>query len=124
VTAALVLGQQVTIGHVGDSRIYSVHPSGRVEQLTQDHSLVRRLNSAPEQNRPQPISPQCAISVDRVKIEATSSPYLFLTDVHLQDVAGGVVSEISSSALVDPPRQRPAELAAAANAAAVQTTSA
>jgi len=43
VTAALVLGRQVTLGHVGDSRAYSVHPSGRVEQLTQDHSLVRRL---------------------------------------------------------------------------------
>jgi serine/threonine protein phosphatase PrpC len=43
VTMALVLGHQVTIGHVGDSRAYAVHSSGRIEQLTQDHSLVRRL---------------------------------------------------------------------------------
>lgn len=43
VTAALVLGQQVTIAHVGDSRAYSVYPDGRIEPITRDHSLVRRL---------------------------------------------------------------------------------
>jgi serine/threonine protein phosphatase PrpC len=42
-TAALVLGQQMTIAHVGDSRAYSVHSDGRVLALTRDHSLVRRL---------------------------------------------------------------------------------
>ncbi|MBL8062725.1 MAG: serine/threonine-protein phosphatase [Anaerolineales bacterium] len=43
VTAALVVGQQVTIGHVGDSRAYAIFPDGRIEALTRDHSLVRRL---------------------------------------------------------------------------------
>ncbi|MCQ3937194.1 MAG: serine/threonine-protein phosphatase [Chloroflexi bacterium] len=43
VTAALVLGQQVTIGHVGDSRAYAIYPDGRMEALTRDHSLVKRL---------------------------------------------------------------------------------
>lgn len=43
VTAALVLGQQVTIGHVGDSRAYAIYPDGRMEPLTRDHSLVKRL---------------------------------------------------------------------------------
>lgn len=42
-TAALVLGQQVTIAHVGDSRAYHVHPDGRAEVITRDHSLVKRL---------------------------------------------------------------------------------
>ena len=42
-TAALVLGQQVTFAHVGDSRAYVVHPDGRVEPVTRDHSLVKRL---------------------------------------------------------------------------------
>ncbi|MBT3337619.1 MAG: serine/threonine-protein phosphatase [Anaerolineae bacterium] len=42
-TAALVLGQQVTIAHVGDSRAYSVYPDGRFELITRDHSLVGRL---------------------------------------------------------------------------------
>ncbi len=42
-TAALVLGQQMTIGHVGDSRAYALHLDGRAEVLTRDHSLVKRL---------------------------------------------------------------------------------
>jgi protein phosphatase len=42
-TAALVLGQQVTIAHVGDSRAYNVLPDGRTEVITRDHSLVKRL---------------------------------------------------------------------------------
>lgn len=42
-TAALVLGQQVTIAHIGDSRAYHIHPDGRAEVITRDHSLVKRL---------------------------------------------------------------------------------
>jgi serine/threonine protein phosphatase PrpC len=42
-TAALVVGQQMTIGHVGDSRAYAIRLDGRVEVLTRDHSLVKRL---------------------------------------------------------------------------------
>lgn len=42
-TAALVVGQQITIAHVGDSRAYFIHPDGRVEPITRDHSLVKRL---------------------------------------------------------------------------------
>ncbi len=51
VTAALVVGQQLTIGHVGDSRAYIVHTSGRAEQLTHDHSLVRRLEELGHLNK-------------------------------------------------------------------------
>jgi serine/threonine protein phosphatase PrpC len=43
VTAALVLGQQVTIAHIGDSRAYAVYPDRRIETITRDHSLVKRL---------------------------------------------------------------------------------
>jgi serine/threonine protein phosphatase PrpC len=42
-TAALVVGQQITIAHVGDSRAYFVYPDGRIESITRDHSLVKRL---------------------------------------------------------------------------------
>ena len=42
-TAALVLGQQITVAHVGDSRAYFIYPDGRIEPLTRDHSLVKRL---------------------------------------------------------------------------------
>jgi len=42
-TAAVLIGDQVTVAHVGDSRAYFVHPGGRIELLTHDHSLVHRL---------------------------------------------------------------------------------
>jgi serine/threonine protein phosphatase PrpC len=42
-TAALVLGQQVTIAHIGDSRAYAVYPDRRIQSFTRDHSLVKRL---------------------------------------------------------------------------------
>jgi serine/threonine protein phosphatase PrpC len=41
-TVALVEGDEVTIGHVGDSRAYVVR-NGQLEQLTEDHSLVNEL---------------------------------------------------------------------------------
>jgi len=43
VTAALALGQQLTIAHVGDSRGYLLYNDQRIESITRDHSLVRRL---------------------------------------------------------------------------------
>jgi serine/threonine protein phosphatase PrpC len=43
VTAALVFGQQLTIAHVGDSRAYLLYNEQRMEAITRDHSLVRRL---------------------------------------------------------------------------------
>lgn len=42
-TGALVIGDQVTITHVGDSRAYFLYPDGMAQVVTQDHSLVRRL---------------------------------------------------------------------------------
>jgi serine/threonine protein phosphatase PrpC len=43
VTAALILGQQLTIAHVGDSRAYLLYNAQRMDAVTRDHSLVRRL---------------------------------------------------------------------------------
>jgi PPM family protein phosphatase len=42
-TAGLVLGDHLTIVHVGDSRAYSIDPDGQMHLLTHDHSLVKRL---------------------------------------------------------------------------------
>jgi PPM family protein phosphatase len=42
VTAALLEGSRIVIGHVGDSRAYRIRDHG-LEQLTEDHSLVAEL---------------------------------------------------------------------------------
>lgn len=41
-TAALLVGNTLTVGHVGDSRCYLLS-SGKMEQVTEDHSLVERM---------------------------------------------------------------------------------
>lgn len=41
-TVAVLLGHQLTIGHVGDSRAYII-ANGATEVITRDHSLVERL---------------------------------------------------------------------------------
>jgi len=43
ISAVMVLGEQMVIGHVGDSRVCLLYPEGRLETLTRDHSLVQRL---------------------------------------------------------------------------------
>ncbi len=42
-TAVLISGQQMSIAHVGDSRMYAVDPNGGMQVLTRDHSLVMRM---------------------------------------------------------------------------------
>lgn len=51
VTAVLVLGQQATIAHVGDSRAYAIYPNGRMATITRDHSLVKRLEELGHLNK-------------------------------------------------------------------------
>jgi PPM family protein phosphatase len=41
-TASVVEGDKVTVGHVGDTKLYKIQP-GRITQLTRDHSFVGEL---------------------------------------------------------------------------------
>lgn len=43
VTTVLIIGEQMIIAHVGDSRVYAVDTAGKLDPLTRDHSLVKRL---------------------------------------------------------------------------------
>lgn len=43
VTAAVILGDQLMLSHVGDSRAYAIYPDGSMKVITRDHSLVKRL---------------------------------------------------------------------------------
>ena len=42
-TGILLLGDQMTIAHIGDSSAYAIDAQGTVNLLTTDHSLVKRL---------------------------------------------------------------------------------
>lgn len=42
-TTVLILGKQMIISHVGDSRVYVIDMNGIMSPLTRDHSLVKRL---------------------------------------------------------------------------------
>jgi protein phosphatase len=42
-TCALMLGEQITVAHVGDSRGYFIYADGRIQKITKDHSLVQRM---------------------------------------------------------------------------------
>ena len=52
VTAALTIGDQAFVANVGDSRTYLLR-NGKLERLTQDHSLVERLVEAGQISREQ-----------------------------------------------------------------------
>jgi protein phosphatase len=43
ITAAVILNEELTIAHVGDSRAYLMTPGGLMQAISQDHSLVQRL---------------------------------------------------------------------------------
>ena len=42
-TIAMLLGNQLTLAHVGDSRAYFILPDGNAQRLTKDHSFVQHL---------------------------------------------------------------------------------
>lgn len=76
IVAVALFEQQMTIAHVGDSRIYLLR-QGRLQQLTEDHSLVNELVKSGE------ITPEQAINHPRknVLIRSVGMPGTLEVDV-------------------------------------------
>jgi protein phosphatase len=88
-TAALVAGERIAIGHVGDSRAYRIR-NGTIEQLTDDHSLVAdlvrsgRLSPEEAESHPQrsvitrALGTDAAVSIDSFTVEAQDGDVFLL----------------------------------------------
>jgi PPM family protein phosphatase len=88
-TVALVEDERVAIGHVGDSRAYLVR-EGRLEQLTDDHSLVAELvrsgKLTPEEAEAHPqrsvitraLGTESEVDVDTFSVRATPGDLFLL----------------------------------------------
>jgi protein phosphatase len=92
VTAALLAGEAVALGHVGDSRAYRIRDGG-LEQLTNDHSLVADLvrsgRLSPEEAELHPqrsvitraLGTDPAVEIDSFSVEARDGDvYLLCSD--------------------------------------------
>src|SRR4051795_4443445 len=99
-TAVMVDGQQVAVGHVGDSRLY-LYRDGELERMTRDHSLVeefvRQGKLTPEQAEKHPqrsvitraLGPERAVEVDTFRIPARDGDVFLLCS----DGLSGMVSD-------------------------------
>lgn len=127
-TAALFLGDQVTIAHIGDSRAYTIFPDGRISLVTRDHSLVRRLEELGQLTQDEAaIFPQKNVlyralgqgenlEADVFTIQFPKDGYLFLCS----DGLWGVVSDSDISRIIisaGDPQTASQNLVAAANSA-------
>ncbi|MEA2425436.1 MAG: family protein phosphatase [Thermoleophilaceae bacterium] len=106
-TAAMVDGQAVSVGHVGDSRLY-MYRGGKLERMTRDHSLVeefvRQGRLTPEQAEKHPqrsvitraLGPEGDVEVDTFTIQARDG------DVYLlcSDGLSGMVSDADMESII------------------------
>jgi PPM family protein phosphatase len=124
-TAAMVDGQSVAVGHVGDSRLY-LFRGGELERMTRDHSLVeefvRQGKLTPEQAEKHPqrsvitraLGPESAVEVDTFRIPARDGDTFLLCS----DGLSGMVSDADLESILaegKPLRETAAALVAAAN---------
>jgi protein phosphatase len=85
-TVALVEGNGVTIGHVGDSRAYMVR-DGKLEQITEDHSLVNELLKSGKLSREEAdIHPQRSVITRAVGTDPDVDVDAFVVDVQAGDI--------------------------------------
>jgi protein phosphatase len=85
-TVALVEPDGVTIGHVGDSRAY-LYRDGRLEQLTDDHSLVNELVKSGKLSREEAeLHPQRSVITRAVGTDPDVDVDAFVVDAQEGDV--------------------------------------
>ena len=110
ITVALVEGDVVWIGHVGDSRAYVIR-SGELEQLTEDHSLVAELvrsgKLSPEEAETHPqrsvvtraLGTDPNVDVDTFEIEARAGDLFLLCSDGLTTMVDEetILSEVDSN---------------------------
>jgi PPM family protein phosphatase len=107
-TAALVDGNEVSLGHVGDSRAYVLR-DGQLKRLTKDHSLVEelrrqgRLTEAEAEEHPQrsiitrALGPEADVNVDTMTFPAKSGDvFLLCSDGLTTMVSDGQIAQILS----------------------------
>lgn len=127
VTVAMVVGEVLTIAHVGDSRCYLLSGE-RLEQLTEDHSLVQKMvntgNLSRIDARSHPyrnviyrsIGAEEQIEIDMVRRKLAGGDTLLLCSDGLNGMLGD--DRIRDILLVNPdPNAAAKELVVAANAA-------
>jgi serine/threonine protein phosphatase PrpC len=106
-TAAMLDGQHVAVGHVGDSRLY-LFRNGELERLTRDHSLVeefvRQGKLTPEQAEKHPqrsvitraLGPEGDVDVDTFRVPAREGDVFLLCS----DGLSGMVSDDNLAAII------------------------
>jgi serine/threonine protein phosphatase PrpC len=127
VTVAMIVGEVLTIAHVGDSRCYLLS-GDRFEQITEDHSLVQRMvntgNLSRSEARIHPyrnviyrsIGADEQIEIDIIRRKLTSGDMLMLCSDGLNSMLGD--DQIRDILMVNPdPNAAAKELVVAANAA-------
>ncbi len=100
-TAALVVGSQMVVAHLGDSRAYAVHRDGRMQQLTHDHTLVQRLQEMGQLSAEEAAShPQKSVLYRALGQGGAAQPEIFISSLPnpgslllCSDGLWGVVSE-------------------------------
>ncbi|HEY0410121.1 MAG TPA: protein phosphatase 2C domain-containing protein, partial [Candidatus Dormibacteraeota bacterium] len=132
-TVAVVDGDQATVGHVGDSRLYLLRP-GEIRKVTRDHSPigaredVGEISEAEAMSHPRrneifrdvgsaPHEPDEEGFIDVTRVAFAPDSALLLCSDGLSDLVTSEAIRAAVEARADDPRQAVADLIAAANAA-------
>jgi PPM family protein phosphatase len=113
-TVALVEGGGVTIGHVGDSRAYLVR-EGKLEQLTEDHSLVNELLKSGKLSREEAdVHPQRSVITRAVGTDPDVDVDAFVVDAEEGDIfllcSDGLTDMVSDHDILETVERHPDDL--------------